>query len=242
MASILPAERTGLPHWSISLFALLALWPSTCINAALRIIHGYCFSTNVLFPPASVANARRNGRQLLPAVLAYKRSIARARTARRRQMARLRSRKSATWPTPSPSTQTLSNPSPGKILNQVNRIQLFQIFCLILILSVATTSAYHSSFSRNPSPSPSHTIIFDEIGQMASSMTYIHIAIPLNISTFEHQINVFSSYLENFINLKTDKKNQILFTKTIRDLATFADSRLLMLAEKVKYIVCPFKI
>jgi hypothetical protein len=71
---------------------------------------------------------------------------------------------------------------------------------------------------------------------MASSMTYIHIAIPLNISTFEHQINVFSSYLENFINLKTDKKNQILFTKTIRDLATFADSRLLMLAEKVKYI------
>jgi len=71
---------------------------------------------------------------------------------------------------------------------------------------------------------------------MASSMTYIHIAIPLNISTFEHQINVFSSYLENFINLKTDKKHQILFTKTIRDLATFADSRLLKLAEKVKYI------
>ena len=67
-------------------------------------------------------------------------------------------------------------------------------------------------------------------------MTYIHIAIPLNISTFQNQINVFSSYLENFINLKTDKKNQILFTKTIRDLATFADSRLLTLAEKVKYI------
>ncbi len=67
-------------------------------------------------------------------------------------------------------------------------------------------------------------------------MTYIHIAIPLNITTFQHQINVFSSYLENFINLKTNVKNQILFTKTIRDLATFADSRLLMLADKVKYI------
>ncbi len=66
-------------------------------------------------------------------------------------------------------------------------------------------------------------------------MTYIHIAIPLNITTFQHQINVFSSYLENFINLKTNVKNQILFTKTIRDLATFADSRLLMLADKVKY-------
>jgi hypothetical protein len=111
--------------------------------------------------------------------------------------------------------QTLSNPPSEKILNQVNHVQLFQIFCLILILSIATVSAYHSSFPRNSSPSPSHTILFDEIGQMASSMTYIHIAIPLNISTFEHQINVLISYLENFINLKTDKKNQILFIVNI---------------------------
>ena len=105
---------------------------------------------------------------------------------------------------------------------------------MLSILTFATSSAF--SFSTSSSSSPSHTILFDEIGQMASSMTYIHIAIPLNISTFQNQINVFSSYLENFINLKTDKKNQILFTKTIRDLATFADSRLLTLAEKVKYI------
>jgi phosphopantetheine adenylyltransferase len=121
-----------------------------------------------------------------------------------------------------------------KSTNQVNRFHNLKFLCLLTILSFATASAF--SFSSASSPTPSHTILFDEIGQMASSMTYIHIAIPLNITTFQHQINVFSSYLENFINLKTDKKNQILFTKTIRDLATFADSRLLTLAEKVKYI------
>ena len=119
---------------------------------------------------------------------------------------------------------------------QVNRSNInFKLFCLTLVLSFASISAFTFPATM-PTQVPSHTILFDEIGQMASSMTYIHIAIPLNISTFTHQINVFNSYLENFINIKTNKQDQILLTKAIRDLANFADSRLLTLAEKVKYI------
>ena len=93
-----------------------------------------------------------------------------------------------------------------------------------------------SAFSPLPPPSPSHTILFDEVGHMASSMTYIHIAIPLNVSTLKHQLNLFNSYLQHFLTLTTNQTSEILFTKTIRDLAHFAESRLLHIATKINYI------
>ena len=72
---------------------------------------------------------------------------------------------------------------------------------------------------------------------MAASMTYIHVAIPLNISTFEDQIYLFQYYLDHhFLPMTTNDSNAILFTKTIRDLAHFASLRLQYLADKVKYI------
>ncbi len=68
-------------------------------------------------------------------------------------------------------------------------------------------------------------------------MTYIHVAIPLNISTFEDQISLFHYYRDNhFLTMTTNDSNAILFTKTIRDLAHFASLRLQYLADKVKYI------
>ena len=106
----------------------------------------------------------------------------------------------------------------------VSRFILFSLTCFVV-----------SSAFRNPVPT--HNIIFDEVGQMAASMTYIHVAIPLNISTFEDQISLFQYYLDNhFLTMTTNDSNAILFTKTIRDLAHFASLRLQYLADKVKYI------
>ena len=67
-------------------------------------------------------------------------------------------------------------------------------------------------------------------------MTYIHIAIPLNVTTLKHQLNLFNSYLQHFLTLKTNQTTEILFMKTIRDLAHFAESRLLHIATKINYI------
>ena len=100
-------------------------------------------------------------------------------------------------------------------------IKLFHFLVIALTLSSAA------------SPPISTNIIFEEIGKMASSMTYIHVGIPLNISTFSHQINLLDNYIQGFTNLTTDQPQHILFTKTIRDLATFADSRLQKLGKKV---------
>ena len=106
----------------------------------------------------------------------------------------------------------------------VSRFILFSLICFVV-----------SSAFRNPVPT--HNIIFDEVGQMAASMTYIHVAIPLNISTFEDQISLFQYYLDHhFLTMTTNDSNAILFTKTIRDLAHFASLRLQYLADKVKYI------
>ena len=71
---------------------------------------------------------------------------------------------------------------------------------------------------------------------MASSMTYLHVAIPLNISSFDHQLSLFSDYLTKFQALKTDQASQITFTKSIRDLAQFASSRLRSLRSQLAFI------
>ena len=106
----------------------------------------------------------------------------------------------------------------------LSRFILFSLFCFVV------SSAFQN-------PVPTHNIIFDEVGKMAASMTYIHVAIPLNISTFEDQISLFQYYLDHhFLTMTTNDSNAILFTKTIRDLAHFASLRLQYLADKVKYI------
>jgi hypothetical protein len=82
-------------------------------------------------------------------------------------------------------------------------------FILFSLLCFVVSSAFQS-------PVPTHNIIFDEVGKMAASMTYIHIAIPLNISTFGDQISLFQYYLDHhFLPMTTNDNNAILFTKTI---------------------------
>jgi hypothetical protein len=53
--------------------------------------------------------------------------------------------------------------------------------------------AYVHNFENRP-----HHIIFDDLGKMSTGVTYINIAIPLNISIMFEQINMFSKYLDSF--------------------------------------------
>jgi hypothetical protein len=51
-------------------------------------------------------------------------------------------------------------------------------------------------------------------------MSYIHVAIPINISSIQHQLNSFTTYVQRFTNLNTTHKHH--FARLIQQLATFA--------------------
>jgi len=46
---------------------------------------------------------------------------------------------------------------------------------------------------RFPSPTLTHHIVFEEIGEMAGALSYIHAVIPVNISGLDRAANIFRS-------------------------------------------------
>jgi len=67
-------------------------------------------------------------------------------------------------------------------------------------------------------------------------MAYLHVDIPLNISTFEQQISIFHTYLTKLTEVTMDAPKQVPFTKAIRDLASFAKSRLSTLQTSLWFV------
>ena len=52
---------------------------------------------------------------------------------------------------------------------------------------------------------PQHYVVFEQVGQMASSITYLHVAIPLNLSTFEQQARMLATVFRNLTIHTADK-------------------------------------
>jgi len=50
----------------------------------------------------------------------------------------------------------------------------------------------------NLDTAPEHYVMFEQVGQMASSITYLHVAIPLNLTTFEQQARMIATVLNEF--------------------------------------------
>ena len=103
---------------------------------------------------------------------------------------------------------------------------------LILFFLFPLPSAQITTFNTHNS----HHILFNQIGHLASEMSYIHLAIPVNLSTIEHSINTFNNYLQTFSNLKTDHSNKLHFARLISELATFASSELTKLSGKLHFM------
>jgi len=87
------------------------------------------------------------------------------------------------------------------------------------------------SFAMN---SQGHIVMFNQVGQMASSMAYIHAAIPLNISTYQHHISLFQTTLDKLTNMPTSAQKTL--QKSIKEMAFFASKRLNKLATKIRTI------
>jgi hypothetical protein len=60
---------------------------------------------------------------------------------------------------------------------------------------------------------PTQKVIFDEVGKLASNLKYIHVAIPLNITTVYKQGLILKTYLKTLANTTTSKIHRIPFTK-----------------------------
>ena len=50
---------------------------------------------------------------------------------------------------------------------------------------------------RFPSPTSTHHIVFEEIGEMAGALSYIHAVIPVNISGLDRAANTFRSQVDH---------------------------------------------
>ena len=79
-------------------------------------------------------------------------------------------------------------------------------------------------------------IIFDEIGEMASQMMYIHVNIPLNLTALYDQAELFTTYLQTLQNSTTSIYKRIPFTKAARDTGDHGMKRLNRIMKKMKNI------
>ena len=97
--------------------------------------------------------------------------------------------------------------------------QLQKAFILILILTIQPEhgNASRKDFNQLPTANTNQFIIFQEIGEMAADLSYIHVTLPLNISTLYQQAEVFEGYFTDLANFTTDKMHRIPFAKAVRD-------------------------
>ena len=99
-----------------------------------------------------------------------------------------------------------------------------------LFCALGTQSAV--AFVKNLENRPHH-VIFDDLGKMSTGVTYINIAIPLNISIMSEQIDMFSAYLDSLT--KSNSTEGLSARETINvknmeqltiQMATYAKKRL----------------
>ena len=62
-------------------------------------------------------------------------------------------------------------------------------------------------YVQNKAMVDSHHVIFDSLGKQSTGITYINVAIPLNISIFTTQLGLFHSFLNNIITAYTNTTN-----------------------------------
>ena len=95
----------------------------------------------------------------------------------------------------------------------------------------------NNQINQKPNPlNQNQFIIFDEIGEMASQMMYIHVNIPLNLSALYHQADLFTNYLYTLKNTTTSTYKRIPFTKAVRDTGDYGLRKLERIMKRLENI------
>ncbi len=84
---------------------------------------------------------------------------------------------------------------------------------------------------RFPSPTSAHHIVFEEIGEMAGALSYIHAVIPVNISGLDRAANTFRSQVAKL--RQNYNIAQAKIDKTMSDAPDSAHKK--QLARDIKY-------
>jgi hypothetical protein len=100
-------------------------------------------------------------------------------------------------------------------------------YFLVRILLMSVCLSVSVSQAQMDTTFPTQFTIFDEIGSMASGMAHIHVAIPLNLSTFAGQALVLEDYLSKLSRaVGEDDEQTKIFMQSIREISKFALTRL----------------
>ena len=84
---------------------------------------------------------------------------------------------------------------------------------------------------RFPVPTSTHHIVFEEIGEMAGALSYIHAIIPVNISGLDRAANTFRSQVDHL--RRNYNLAQTEIDKTLRDTPDSKNKQ--QLVQDVKY-------
>ena len=95
-------------------------------------------------------------------------------------------------------------------MNQVNPFlfrTMAQIFSMYLIFYTMFIAQLANAYVQNKAQVDSHHVIFDNLGKLSTGITYINVAIPLNISVMSTQIDIFDKFLDNILNTYPDNNS-----------------------------------
>ena len=115
---------------------------------------------------------------------------------------------------------------------------------ILTILTVTAITTITITTAQQINEQPKHFTIFDAVGEMASGMAYVHVAIPLNLTTFNTQAKILGEYLFKLSRV-VDGENGTKsgeFLDNIRNIARFGQTRLERLKLKVHHLdmILPF--
>ena len=102
---------------------------------------------------------------------------------------------------------------------------------IFLILSSTPGARPQLSFAT-----PSHYIVFDEMGKMASSMAYIHVTVPLNLSNLYDQADLFRQHLIKLSTAKTTDTSLVPITKGVNDVARVMLAKLNRTLQRISHL------
>ena len=77
-------------------------------------------------------------------------------------------------------------------------------------------------------------VVFEEIGEMAPQLMYVHVLLPLNITSLYQQAEVYKAYLTKLSSTKTSDYKRIPFTKAARDTGLYGIRKINRIMQKLK--------
>ena len=101
-----------------------------------------------------------------------------------------------------------------------------------IILIFSLTFLLVAALPTNAQAVTTHDILFDEVGHLAAGMAFVHVAIPLNLTGLQLQASALNSHLLKLSNTSTTQMKNLIFTKQIIEIASFAQHRLARISDQ----------